>query len=164
QQVQRSRHDAATDTATLEDEYQLIYQAVIESAALDDAEKVAQMALDAGMDPAAWSARLAQAAQWNNHPDTALKYWLQYAQSADDAQAWDKVLTLAPEQDDDEAYLAAWTQRQTRLAGTAPDAAAGLNALLAEYMQAGRWSSMLRVVERLKTMGGEPLQQRNLML
>lgn len=162
--AQSGRHDAAADMAGLEEEYQLVYQAFIESTALDDAEQVARMALEAGLDSVVWSARLAQAAQWNNHPDTALKYWLEYAQGSDDQEAWNKVLALAPAQGNDDAYLAAWTQRQTRLSGGVPDAAAGWNALLAEYMQAGQWASMLRVVDRLKSFDGNQTRQRTLML
>ncbi|MFC3339218.1 tetratricopeptide repeat protein [Paracandidimonas soli] len=157
-------HDAGTDMAALEEEYKLVYQTFIESGALDDAEQVARMALDAGLDRLAWSANLARAAQWNQHPGVALEHWLWYAQASNDQEAWRQVLALAPAQDDDDAYLLAWMRQHAETSEGASGTQAGLNALAAEYMRAGRWTSMLRVIERLKPLGDGQARQRVMML
>src|SRR5690606_37845138 len=157
-------HDAGTDMAALEEEYKLVYQTFIESGALDDAEQVARMALDAGLDRLAWRANLARAAQWNQHPGVALEHWLWYAQASNDQEAWRQVLALAPAQDDDDAYLLAWMRQHAETSEGASGTQAGLNALAAEYMRAGRWTSMLRVIERLKPLGDGQARQRAMML
>ncbi len=51
-------------------------------------------ALQQGMDPLTWMPRLAQVAQWNNHPETALQYWFEFAQASGDAQAWTTVRSV----------------------------------------------------------------------
>lgn len=159
-----ARWDAGPDTATLEGEYQLIYQAFIESSALDDAEKVARMALERGLDATVWSSRLAQAAQWNNHPETALEYWLVHARAVDTEGAWRRVLEQAPGLDDDEAYLTAWQRLKALQTGASPDIADAMRALVADYMKAGHWAATLRVLDRLKALEGGLEQQNALLL
>jgi hypothetical protein len=159
------------DQAGLEEEYDLIFKAFMESGELDDAEKVARKALDAGLNPSVWTLRLAQVAQWNNASARALTYWLQYAQVSGDEEAWDRVLKLAPEFDDDQAYLAAWRHRQAGsvqagggTAGSGPDAAAGLEELLARYISIGHWESALRVIGQIRSLEADQAGPRMLLL
>lgn len=149
---------AATPVQTASDanksaEYELIFKAFIESNQLDEAEVIAQKALDARLDSLVWARRLAEVAQWNNHSEKALKYWLLFATQSHDDGAWKHVLTLAPQFDDDSAYLAAWvhTQPQASLATTAP--LAGHYALLEQYKTLGHWEAALRVAETIKEQG-----------
>ncbi|UHL63655.1 tetratricopeptide repeat protein [Paralcaligenes sp. KSB-10] len=155
---------ASVQDAKKSAEYELVYKAFVESNSLDDAEKVAQKALDAHLDPLVWTRRLAQVAQWNNHPKVALKYWLLFAQASGNEEAWGNVLKLAPQLDDDKAYLAAWQHVQPEASKTQSDALAGQSALLAQYMKLGHWESALRVVENLKGQGDAKAQQGALLL
>lgn len=171
----------SVDKAGLQEEYDLVFKAFMESGELGDAEKAARKALDAGLDPVVWTRRLAQVAQWNNAPARALTYWLQYAQVSGDQEAWDTVLKLAPEFDDDQAYLAAWRHRQGVLMqaqgqpadGRPADghptdaglhAAAGLEELLARYISIGHWESALRVIGQLRSLEDDRAGQRMLLL
>ncbi|TAL53276.1 tetratricopeptide repeat protein [Pandoraea sp.] len=95
-------------------DYDLAFKAFVESGALDDAEKLAEQALAHHLDPLVWTRRLAQVAQWNNHPALALKYWLAFARDSGNDEAWQNVLKLAPQLDDDTAYVAALTQEADR--------------------------------------------------
>src|SRR5690606_12002423 len=158
------RREGALDRSTLDSEYQLIYQVFVESNALDDAENVARMALELGLDPEGWSGRLAQAAQWNNRPETALQYWLIHAQAADTEETWNKVLEQAPALKNDDAFLTAWHRLQILRTGQAPEASDGLKALVAEYMKARQWESTLRVVERLQATASEDTKQNSMLL
>jgi len=88
-------------------DYDLAFKAFVESNRLDDAEQLAQQALARHLDPLVWTRRLAQVAQWNNHPVVALKYWKEFAQASGNDEAWNNVLKLAPQLNDDQAYLAA---------------------------------------------------------
>lgn len=88
-------------------DYDLAFKAFVEARQLDDAEKLAQQALQRKLDPLVWTRRLAQVAQWNGHAPLALAYWLKYAESTGNAQAWENVYQLAPQLNDDHAYLAA---------------------------------------------------------
>lgn len=171
----------SVDKAGLAEEYDLVFKAFMESGELGDAEKAARKALDTGLDPVVWTRRLAQVAQWNNAPARALAYWLQYAQISGDEEAWDTVLKLAPEFDDDQAYLAAWRHRQAVLMqaqdqaadgrptdGRPTDvglhAAAGLEDLLARYISIGHWESALRVIGQLRSLEGDQAGQHMLLL
>lgn len=145
-------------------EYDLVFKAFVESNSLDDAEKIAQKALEANLDPMVWTRRLAQVAQWNNHPKVALKYWLLFAQASGNDEAWANVMKLAPQLDDDQAYLAAWKHAQTDDSKLRPDALAGQNALLAQYVKLGHWESAQRVVDNLKGHGDAKAQQGALLL
>ncbi|WP_043638940.1 tetratricopeptide repeat protein [Chromobacterium haemolyticum] len=97
----------AQQTGGLESDLELAYQAFIESGQLNDAQSIAQQALGRHFNMEVWTKRLAQVAQWNNHPDLALRAWLQVARGTDNDAAWQNVLTLAPQLHDDQAYLAA---------------------------------------------------------
>nr|WP_199066577.1 tetratricopeptide repeat protein [Chromobacterium sp. ASV5] len=94
-------------TDRLESDLELAYQALLESGQLNDAQSIAQQALARHFNPEVWTRRLAQVAQWNNHPDLALRAWLQVARDTGNDAAWRNVLTLAPQLHDDQAYLAA---------------------------------------------------------
>ena len=98
---------SASKAAVTDNDYDLAYKAFVESNRLDDAEQLAQQALARHLDPLVWTRRLAQVAQWNNHPVVALKYWKEYAQASGNDEAWNNVLKLAPQLNDDQAYLAA---------------------------------------------------------
>lgn len=97
----------ANANAVTPSDYDLAFKAFVESSALDDAEKLAEQALAHHMDPLVWTRRLAQVAQWNNHPALALKSWLAFARDSGNEEAWQNVLKLAPQLDDDTAYVAA---------------------------------------------------------
>jgi hypothetical protein len=98
---------STSKAAVTANDYDLAYKAFVESNRLDDAEQLAQQALARHLDPLVWTRRLAQVAQWNNHPVVALKYWKEYAEASGNDEAWNNVLKLAPQLNDDQAYLAA---------------------------------------------------------
>lgn len=98
---------AAQGSGVSADDYDVAFKAFVESNQLDDAEKLAQQALAKHLDPLIWTRRLAQVAQWNGHAALALKYWREFAQASGNAEAWQNVYTLAPQLNDDQAYLAA---------------------------------------------------------
>ncbi len=98
---------SASKAAVTGNDYDLAYKAFVESNRLDDAEQLAQQALARHLDPLVWTRRLAQVAQWNNHPVVALKYWKEFAQASGNDEAWNNVPRLAPQLNDDQAYLAA---------------------------------------------------------
>ncbi|MBP6018119.1 MAG: tetratricopeptide repeat protein [Burkholderiaceae bacterium] len=145
-------------------EYELIFKAFIESNELDDAETIAQKALDAHLDPLVWGRRLAEVAQWNSHPEKAFKYWLLVAQESGNEEAWKHVLTLAPQFEDDAAYLAAWahTQPEPKQASTNP--LASQYVLLEQYKNLGHWESALRVARTIKDQGDTKERQDMLLL
>ncbi|RTZ47693.1 tetratricopeptide repeat protein [Candidimonas sp. SYP-B2681] len=145
--------------STITAEYDLVFQAFLESNQLTDAQAVAQRAMDAGLEPRVWAQRLAQVARWNNQPDVALKYGLIFARASGDPAAWAEVLSLAPHLDDDKAYLEAWSQDSSRTA-PAGDLDAGLDSLLAEYMKLHRWESALRMIGKLRDQGDAQTRQR----
>jgi hypothetical protein len=150
---------SAKPSSAVAAEYDLVFQAFVESSQLDDAQAVAQRAMDAGLEPRVWAQRLAQVARWNNKPDVALKYGLVFARASGDPAAWAEVLSLAPHLDDDKAYLEAWAQDGSRPARTG-DTNAGLDSLLAEYMKLHRWESALRIIEKLRDQGDASTRQR----
>ncbi|VVE42386.1 tetratricopeptide repeat protein [Pandoraea terrigena] len=88
-------------------DYDVAFKAFVEARQLDDAERLAQQALQRKLDPLIWTRRLAQVAQWNGHPSVALTYWRKYAEATGNAEAWQNVYQLAPQLNDDQAYLAA---------------------------------------------------------
>lgn len=141
------------------DEYELVFKAFVESGSLDDAEQLARKALAAHKDPLIWTQRLAEVAQWNNHPDEALKYWLLFAQASGNSQAWNNVLALAPQLDDDQAYMLAWKHGQVESGHDIASPEAGLSSLLGRYMQLGHWESAQHVIDNLKGKGSISEQQ-----
>lgn len=153
--------DAPTDAAA---RYELAFNAFVESSQLDDAQNVAQRALDEGLDTALWAHRLAQVAQWNNQPKAALGAWLVLARASDDTVAWGAVLNLAPQLDDSESYLSAWK----KIAATSGNADSGFEqgrrALFAEYMKIGHWDSALGVADELGRAEDAAVRQRALLL
>src|SRR5690606_20318184 len=82
-------------TTARESDLDIAFRAFVESRQLNDAERTAKDALSEGMDPMKWSPRLAQVAEWNGQPQTALRYWLQYARMSGNTQAWTSVLKLS---------------------------------------------------------------------
>jgi hypothetical protein len=145
-------------------EYDLVFNAFVESSQLDDAEKVAHKALDAHLDPLIWAHRLAQVAQWNNHPKESLKYWLLYAQASNSKEAWEAVLELAPQLEDDQAYLVAWRHGQVNTSTDSTGASAGLYALLRQYMRLNHWKSAWRVIDQIKGPEDPKAQQGMLLI
>ncbi|WP_374625674.1 tetratricopeptide repeat protein [Pandoraea sp.] len=107
--AKRAAGNANTNTnanGVTADDYDVAFKAFVEARQLDDAEKLAQQALERKLDPLVWTRRLAQVAQWNGHPSVALKYWHKYAEATGNAEAWQNVYQLAPQLNDDQAYLA----------------------------------------------------------
>src|SRR5690606_35467941 len=78
-------------------EYELVYEAFVETGLLPEAEEAGLRAMEAGESVGVWAPRLAQLSIWRNHRDKALEYWLLAAQANNDAVAWENVLDLAPE-------------------------------------------------------------------
>ncbi|NYT64923.1 tetratricopeptide repeat protein [Alcaligenaceae bacterium] len=140
-------------------EYELIFKAFIESNELDEAEAVAQQAMDAGFDQLVWARRLAETAQWNSHPKKAFDNWLLLARQSNDDIAWKHVLTLAPQFDDDAAYLSAWERTQVDANQAIPATLASHYALLEQYRSLGHGESALRISEIIKTQGAPKERQ-----
>ncbi|WP_035883258.1 tetratricopeptide repeat protein [Cupriavidus metallidurans] len=93
------------------DDYDLAYRVFLAAGKLDQAQRVAQTAVDKLPNDAVWRERLAQVAEWNRQPMVALQSWLKYAQETNDERAWNNVMRLAPGLNDDRAYLAALRHR-----------------------------------------------------
>ncbi|MWL90140.1 MULTISPECIES: tetratricopeptide repeat protein [unclassified Cupriavidus] len=93
------------------DDYDLAYRVFLAAGKLDQAQNVAQTAVQKLPGDAIWRERLAQVAEWNRQPTIALQSWLQYAQATNDERAWNNVMRLAPGLNDDRAYLAALRHR-----------------------------------------------------
>lgn len=155
----------ATETATdMSARYELVFSAFVESSQLDDAQKVAQRALDAGLDTALWAGRLAKVAEWNNHPRVALDAWLTLARTSDDTVAWGSVLRLAPQLDDSEAYLTAWETIATNPTNVSPGLEQGRRALFTEYMNIGHWDSALDIADKLTLSTDAAVRQYGVLL
>ncbi|WP_114811086.1 tetratricopeptide repeat protein [Paraburkholderia kururiensis] len=88
-----------------EDVASLVFTAFVESRDLDNAQKIAEQQVARHPDSGLWLKRLAQVAEWNHAPALALKTWLAYARTSNDADAWQTVRRMAPMLNDDEAYL-----------------------------------------------------------
>ncbi|RZT36431.1 tetratricopeptide repeat protein [Cupriavidus agavae] len=93
------------------DDYDLAYRVFLAAGKLDQAQNVAQTAVQKLPGDLVWRERLAQVAEWNRQPTIALQSWLQYAQATNDERAWNNVMRLAPGLNDDRAYLAALRHR-----------------------------------------------------
>lgn len=93
------------------DDYDLAYRVFLAAGKLDQAQRVAQTAVQKLPNEPVWRERLAQVAEWNRQPMIALQSWLQYAQATNDERAWNNVMRLAPGLSDDRAYLAALRHR-----------------------------------------------------
>ena len=93
------------------DDYDLAYRVFLAAGKLDQAQQVAQTAVQKLPNEPVWRERLAQVSEWNHQPMVALQSWLQYAQATNDERAWNNVMRLAPGLNDDRAYLAALRHR-----------------------------------------------------
>jgi hypothetical protein len=93
------------------DDHDLAYRVFLADGKLNEAQRVAETVVRRMPDSALWRERLAQVAEWNQHPDVALQSWLAYARASGDERAWNHVLRLAPGLSDDRAYLAALQHR-----------------------------------------------------
>lgn len=93
------------------DDHDLAYRVFLAAGKLDQAQSVAQTAVQKLPNEPVWRERLAQVAEWNRQPAIALQSWLQYAQATNDERAWNNVMRLAPGLSDDRAYLAALRHR-----------------------------------------------------
>jgi hypothetical protein len=74
------------------DDYDLAYRVFLAAGKLDQAQRVAQTAVDKLPNDAVWRERLAQVAEWNRQPMVALQSWLKYAQETNDERAWNNVM------------------------------------------------------------------------
>lgn len=95
------------------EDYDLAYRVFLAAGKLDQAQQVAQTAVQRLPNEPVWRERLAQVSEWNRQPMVALQSWLQYAQATNDERAWNNVMRLAPGLNDDRAYLAALRHRAT---------------------------------------------------
>jgi polysaccharide biosynthesis protein PelB len=100
-----SADDAAKPAAQASD-YELAYKVFLANGDVAGAERIAHAALDRDPQSTSWRARLAQVAEWNHHPDVALRNYLALAQQRGDAGDWRQVERLAPGLDDQAAMLA----------------------------------------------------------
>jgi predicted Zn-dependent protease len=91
-----------------EESYTLAYQIFLANGNLADAQRVAEAAVRQNPDHRGWRERLAQVAEWNRQPASALREWLAIARSTGSQDAWNAVLRLAPGLFDDSALIAAW--------------------------------------------------------
>ncbi|WP_346833725.1 tetratricopeptide repeat protein [Paraburkholderia sp. SUR17] len=98
---------ASSAPGSTDDVASLVFTSFVESRDLDNAQKIAEQQVARHPDSALWLKRLAQVAEWNHAPALALKTWLAYARTSNDAEAWQTVQRMAPMLNDDEAYLAA---------------------------------------------------------
>lgn len=109
----RAEIEAATASgkAFNPEDHELAYRVFLASGKLDQAQRVAQAAVQKLPGEMVWRERLAQVAEWNRQPAVALQSWLAYAQATNDERAWNNVMRLAPGLSDDRAYLAALRHR-----------------------------------------------------
>lgn len=87
-------------------DYELAYRVFLANGDVAGAERIAQTALDRDPQALPWRERLAQVAEWNHHPDVALRNYLALAQARGSANDWRQVARLAPGLDDQAALLA----------------------------------------------------------
>jgi hypothetical protein len=144
-------------------EYELVYQAFVETGLLAEAQMAGRQAMLAGEPVGEWAPRLAELAIWRNQPDKALEYWLMAARGQNDAHAWEQVLALAAELEQPDAFMQAWGFLNDD--GTDPDAAwKAQEDLLARYIKSARWISALNVANALIADGPEASKPRLLLL
>lgn len=91
--------------------YLLGYEVFLGNRKLHDAYLVAQRAVTYLPNDRDWRKRLAQVAEWDQHPEEALQQWLWLARKHDDRDAWEALLRLAPGLHDDDALLLAWQHK-----------------------------------------------------
>jgi hypothetical protein len=92
----------------------LAYGVFLANGDVANAERIAKRALDKAPQSNLWRRRLAQVAEWNQHPDVALNNWFALAQSSGDEDAWTQVARLAPGLNDDAAMLAVMRHQSAR--------------------------------------------------
>lgn len=95
----------------------LAYGVFLANGDVANAERIAQRALDKAPQSDVWRRRLAQVAEWNQHPDVALNNWLALARSSGDEAAWTQVARLAPGLNDEAATLAAMLHQSDQSPG-----------------------------------------------
>lgn len=101
--------------APFDDEvYTLAYEVFVSNQKLDDAMAVATAALRQVPNRPDWIRRLAQAAEWSQHPVEALAAWRLLATKFNEEKAWEGMARLAPGLLSDEDMLRVW-QRQALL-------------------------------------------------
>ncbi|WP_128356045.1 tetratricopeptide repeat protein [Pollutimonas thiosulfatoxidans] len=148
------------DTPT---EYELVYQAFVETGLLAEAEAAGRQALVAGEPVSQWAPRLAELALWRNQRDKALGYWLMAAREQNDAHAWEQVLELAAQLEQPDAFMHAWEFLHPDQTG--PDAIwQAQEDLLARYMKLARWNSALDIADALLESSPEADRPRLLLL
>jgi len=84
----------------------LAYQIYLANGNLAQAEKIAQQALALHLDARVWRARLAQVAQWNQDPATALAQSMILSRDSQDEKLWQQIARLALALNDSSAQLA----------------------------------------------------------
>ena len=94
--------------------YTLAYEVFVGNKKLDDALAVAQAALRQHPNQVDWLKRLAQASEWSNHPEEALKAWRRLATQFNQEQGWEGMARLAPSLLADEDLLLLWQRKITQ--------------------------------------------------
>jgi hypothetical protein len=153
----------AVETRNAPSEYELVYQAFVETGLLPEAEAAGLQALQAGEPVSEWAPRLAELAMWRNDREKALEYWLMAAKAQNDAHSWEQVLALAPELEQPDAFMQAWGFLHADQTG--PDATwQAQEDLLARYIQLARWDSALDIADALMENSPEPNKPRLLLM
>ncbi|MGS0976515.1 tetratricopeptide repeat protein [Burkholderia glumae] len=139
----------------------LLYQSLLESNDLANAQKVAAAQVARHPHSAPWLKRLAQAAEWNNAPLLALHTWLSYAQASNDPLGWSNVLRLAPMLHDDASYAVALEHASD----AAPHDMRLVDATTETLERLGRPEDALAFLHaRLRTAGSHALDERMALL
>ncbi|WP_432723387.1 tetratricopeptide repeat protein [Jeongeupia wiesaeckerbachi] len=135
---------AATPNAEFDAEsFQLAFDVFVGNRKLDDALAVATAALKAVPADNGWLKRYAQVAEWAGHPQDALAAWQKLAVRADDNDAWQAILRLAPGLLDDEALLLAKEREARRRSLSTTE----LDQLVSQYERMARPEAGIRFLE-----------------
>ncbi|MBM3117619.1 tetratricopeptide repeat protein [Jeongeupia naejangsanensis] len=138
------RRIAATPNAAFDAEsFQLAFEVFVGNRKLDDALAVATAALKAVPNDNGWLKRYAQVAEWDGHPQDALAAWQKLALRADDNDAWQAILRLAPGLLDDEALLLAKEREARRRTLSTTE----LDQLVSQYERMARPEAGIRFLE-----------------
>lgn len=97
-----------------DENYELMYESFVGNQKLSDAQALCEKALKNHQDTALWTKRLAQVSQWNGQGKTALANWLNYARISNEEEAWQNVMRISRQVNDDHAYLAALLHESAR--------------------------------------------------
>ncbi|MER1941322.1 tetratricopeptide repeat protein [Castellaniella sp. FW104-16D08] len=103
-----TKQDSALPSQAPGSDFELLYHAFMASGSLQDAIEIVQRALaKPEADRSVWLQRLAELSDWTGHTQMSLESWLALAREFNDPRAWNRLLVLAPQLDEDQIYLQA---------------------------------------------------------